>query len=160
VRPPASPLTTFRAPRTTCTVEARFTPTFTGPKAATLFVSGNPGGAVSVGLSGSALGGTVAVAPSNQEFPPIYPGVRTSAKTLTVLNTGSATTGPLTIALGGADAGQFVLLSTTCSNVTLAPNASCTAAVAFLPTSAGSKSAVLTVGGTPARAALSGTGQL
>jgi hypothetical protein len=63
------------------------------------------------------------------------------------------------INLGGKNANQFVKTQT-CGS-TLAPNANCTVSISFKPTSAGTKTATLTVtpsGGTAKTVAISGVG--
>jgi len=67
--------------------------------------------------------------------------------TFTVVNSGGASTGNLTVALGGADKGDFVLTNM-CLGA-LGGTKTCTASVVFKPTSTADKNATLTVSGTP-----------
>src|SRR5262249_54874149 len=68
--------------------------------------------------------------------------------------------GGLTRTVGGADAGQFAVVSTDCP-AALPPNGSCAVGVQLEPTSVGAKSATLTVAASPggsAASTLQGTG--
>lgn len=72
-------------------------------------------------------------------------GKQTPAKTFTITNTA---THPLSITASeivGNDAGQFAILTDTCSNQRLTSNNTCNISVSFQPTSIGSKSAQLQV---------------
>jgi parallel beta-helix repeat protein len=69
--------------------------------------------------------------------------------------------GPLSVALGGAGASAFAIVTNGCSGSTLAPGASCIVSVKFQPTTIGDFSATLTADATPggpAVVALTGTG--
>jgi Regulator of chromosome condensation (RCC1) repeat/Abnormal spindle-like microcephaly-assoc'd, ASPM-SPD-2-Hydin len=81
---------------------------------------------------------------------------------VTVTNSGAEDLTVSAVTLGGPDPAQFVQGSETCTGAPLVPNATCTVMVGFDPTSAGDKSATLTVTrnapGSPAVVTLSGTG--
>ena len=57
----------------------------------------------------------------------------------------AVTFGPGALVISGDDSGDFTLINDNCSSNTLAPAASCTAQIEFLPTAAGSRSAILTI---------------
>ena len=85
----------------------------------------------------------------------------TVSKTFTITNTGGVPTGTLATTLDSGVPGQFGTTADTCAGHTLAGAASCSVTVAFHPTTAGAKTATLTVSATPggsAVASLSGTG--
>lgn len=77
-------------------------------------------------------------------------GQGTSA-TVVVTNTGTATTGPLAISIGGAHANDFAIdnQGTTCAALALAPAASCEVTLMFRPLAAGARAADLTIASNP-----------
>jgi len=107
----------------------------------------------------------ISVNPSSKDFGTVTVG-QFDTNTLTITNSGEA---PLNIgqaSLTGADAGQFGIVSgrDTCSGQTVTGGGTCTIAVAFTPTRAGSPTATLSVPSNdssgPATVLLSGSGQL
>jgi hypothetical protein len=144
-----------------CAVKVVFAPSATGTRSATLTATASPGGSASAKLTGSgAARALLAITPSTFDFGPVVVGSSSDAKTFTVTNTGQGTSGTLTVGLGGTDAANFVIDSTTCG-AKLAIGASCTVSVHFTPPAAkadtATLSAVASPGGT-ATAALQGTG--
>jgi hypothetical protein len=128
-----------------CSVGVHFAPTAAGMQSATLDVSGNPGGSVTVSLSGTgAETGSLAIAPSTNDFGSLIVGSPSAPVTFTVTNKGSAATGAVAVALSGSDADQFAVSADLCSGKTLAPLATCTVAVSASPITPGSKTATLT----------------
>jgi Abnormal spindle-like microcephaly-assoc'd, ASPM-SPD-2-Hydin len=103
---------------------------------------------------------SLSISPSPAAFPGVV-GSTSDPVTFVVRNNGTASSGAVTAALGGTGAAQFIIATNTCSGV-LAGLATCTVAVAYKPTAAGTVTATLTatdatVGSTPATAALNGT---
>jgi hypothetical protein len=146
----------------TCSMKMHFAPTSAGAEKATLGVVGQPGGAVTVSLAGTAIGAGLAWTPASQAFGPTAPGSTSQATTFTLTNSGASQTGMLSVSVAGTDAAQFPPSSDTCSKTTLAAGAKCTVDVAFAPTSTGGASATLQVvdaaaTGMPTTAALTGT---
>lgn len=155
-----APTATY-APGTSCTVSAAFAPLSTGPKATNIYVCDNTSAtARAIGLAGNALApASVTITPGSVDFGNVLVGARSAAARFTVSNPGpgAASLGP--IATGNS---VFALDATTCAS-SLAPLASCTADISFVPTSAGVQNGVLTVpvtnaGSTAATASLQGTG--
>ena len=144
-----------------CTVSVTFTPTATGAHTATLTATASPGGSVTAALSGGgAARALLAISPPSFDYGQVVPGTPAAAKTYTVTNNGLAPSGTLTVALGGTNAGDFVLDSTTCG-AKLAAGASCTVQVHFAPAVTGAADATLSVTASPggtATAGLAGTG--
>jgi hypothetical protein len=143
-----------------CTVLVIFTPTATGPIAATLTVSSSTLGVmpVSVSLNGtgqlsSGLGGS----PALLTFPAVGVGQSSTALPVTISNNSSYAISSLALAVNG----PFLLTQNTCSS-SLTAGANCTAAVIFQPTTSGTATGTLTVSSTsvtvPANVALVGTG--
>ena len=71
-----------------------------------------------------------------------------AGKVFTIRNTGTANliiTG--TPSLAGSGSGQFHITATTCTNANLPPNATCTISVTFKATTAGAKTASISIAG-------------
>ncbi len=152
------------APAATCAIMARFAPTRAGSKQASLTVQASPGGAAVANLVGAAQApASLTLSPPSVDFGAVVlPGMST-AQTFTVQNTGGVASTMLATALSGADAAQFMLSSDGCAGTMVGPGASCTVAVVFKPSAAGTRSASLTVtptGQSALTASLSGLGQV
>lgn len=150
------------APAGTCTVTVRFAPTTTGLKAGTLTVTATPGGMAVAALSGTGIGpGALSMSPTSRDLGSILQGQMSTAFSFTVSNTGGVATSSLTASITGSDASHFMITSDMCTGQTLAPAATCMVSALFQPSSAGAKTASLsvtaTMGGTAA-ATLNGTG--
>ena len=150
------------APSASCTVNATFAPSSTGAKSAGLQAAATPGGTATASLTGTgATPAALAISPAPFDFATHATGTASAFQTFTVTNTGGVDSGTIAVSLTGADADQFATANDTCTGPALAPSASCTVEVAFVPTSTGLKGATLeaiaTPGGT-ASASLSGTG--
>jgi len=103
---------------------------------------------------------SLTISPASAAFPGVV-GMTSDAVTFRVRNSGTASSGAISAALGGTGAVQFAMTDNQCSGV-LAGGATCTIAVVYKPTATGSVTASLTltdatVGFTPATAALNGT---
>jgi hypothetical protein len=85
----------------------------------------------------------VKVAPSALSWSGVPVGASGNSQQVTVTNDSSSTI-PISMAMSGANAGDFLISSTTCG-ATLFAGSSCGAAVAFSPTATGSRSATLTL---------------
>ncbi len=142
-------------PGTSCIVTVAFTPATTGSLAATLTVASSDGsGAVArVSLNGSGLApAQLLFTPTSLAFGGQDLRTTSSSKTLTLTNTGGVATSLSMPVLAGA----YAITANNCGS-TLPAGGSCTIAVQFAPTSAGSQNGSLTVAsatGTPAATAL------
>lgn len=143
-----------------CMVGVVFSPQATGSYTATLTVSSSTVGVAPVQIPLSGSSGNVAavqVLPASLSFAVTGVGATGASQTVTVRNTGTL---PLTN-LVLASSSEFPLSANTCP-ATLAAGASCTAAVAFAPTVAGSRAGAFTVASSAlsssVQASLSGTG--
>ena len=148
----------------TCLMTVSFTPLNVGIKMAALQVYSLTGGFANLGLMGNAVAGAqLSITPGYVQFTRKVNSTTTNNPTLfTIRNIGNDVTGPITVALEGADIGNFQLVVTDCQNITLQRGASCTARVRFVPLAAGNYQPMLTATATPgnkATAILSGTGQ-
>lgn len=129
-----------------CTVQVTFSPTSTGAKSATFNIpSDAPNNTnLTVSLTGTGTQANIGVSPTSKAYGTVSVGA-TSAQTFTVTNSGTATLTIGTVAVGGTNASEFVKGTDTCNGQTLAASGTCTIDVTFTPSSAGSKSATLTI---------------
>lgn len=140
-----------------CAISVTFTPTATGTRTATIYVTDNAANSPqSVTLSGIGVQPTVSLSPSSLTFPAEVVFTISKAQMVTLTNTGSGTL----IISGIAVSGQFTQTNTCGSSV--APGASCTITVKFIPRSKGTLTGKVSVAdnapGSPQNVALSGTG--
>jgi len=149
-----------------CTVSVTFSPTAAGTRTAALtFADNATGSPQSVALSGTGqvASTTLGFNPTSLTFATQNTGTTSAAQPITVTATGNQTVNLTSIALTGANAGDYAISANTCG-ATLAAGASCTVSVTFSPTAAGTRTAALTFAdnatGSPQSVALSGTGQL
>ncbi|HEV2349798.1 MAG TPA: choice-of-anchor D domain-containing protein [Terriglobia bacterium] len=125
-----------------CTISVTFTPAATGARTASLVVSDDGGGSPqSVLLAGSGVvaGPVVSLSSTSLSFPNQVVSTTSPTQTVVLGNQGS---GPLTIssiAVAGADSGDFAIPSDTCplSPSTLAAGNSCAISVTFTPLTTG-----------------------
>ncbi len=146
----------------TCTIALRVAPSALGSRLAVLDVSATPGGTAMASLAGTGIAaGLLAITPTAQAFDPIGVGQLTAAATFTVANHATVPSGPLAVAVVGA-AAEFPIAAggDLCSGQSLAPQGTCTVAVAFAPASLGNRAATLAISGPggATSAALSGQG--
>ena len=136
-------------PLATCEVRVRYAPTALGSHTATASVSASPGGTTNASLFGQGVNpAALSVNPSSLPFPGItLIGDTSPSLSFTVTNNGGGATGLLSINKAGTHAGEFTIVGTTCS--TLAAGGTCTVTVAFLPAARGSRTASITVSGSP-----------
>jgi Abnormal spindle-like microcephaly-assoc'd, ASPM-SPD-2-Hydin len=103
----------------------------------------------------------ISLVPSSLAFGPQTINTTSSPQTVTLTNTGGATSTLSNIVITGADASDFAIKTNTCGP-TLAPNDNCQVSVAFTPLAAGSLSAAMSITdnapGSPQAVGLSGTG--
>ncbi|MGH2689305.1 MAG: choice-of-anchor D domain-containing protein, partial [Actinomycetota bacterium] len=108
------------------------------------------------------IAGTTALgaSPSALSFAGQPTSTSSTQKPVTVSNAGGSSVTITSAAVAGGNAQDFLKASDTCSGATLAPGASCTVGVSFLPTAAGSRSAQLVLANavSPLTVPLSGTG--
>jgi len=149
----------------TCTVDVQFKPTVLGLRDGLLRLQ-----VAGVILADGILKGTadpvntlVITPPTTFAFPDTTATMTSTPHTFVVTNTGTQPSGPIASTLGGTDPTQFSIVTATdtCTGVAVAAGATCNISVVFAPTTAGAKSASLTLTATPggtATATVSGTG--
>jgi outer membrane protein assembly factor BamB len=110
------------------------------------------------------IGGSVTVSPSRLDFGGHVPGTTSSPMQVTLRNSQPATLNVAAATLTGANAGQYLKGTDTCTGAALAAGASCTVQVSFKPTRSGGLPAAITFTddgvGNPQSAALEGLGAI
>lgn len=151
------------AASSTCTINVTFAPAANGSRAASVHMTDNaPGSPQSIALSGT--GGTaspaVTLSTSSLSFGNQTTGVASTAQSVTVTNSGSATLTLTNLAVTGTNASDFTQI-TTCGS-SLAAGGNCTVSVTFTPAASGARSASLSLtdnaSNSPQGVTLSGTG--
>jgi VCBS repeat protein/HYDIN/CFA65/VesB family protein/ASPM-SPD-2-Hydin domain-containing protein len=147
-----------------CTISVTFTPTATGSRAASVSITDDAAGSPqSVSLTGTGVVAAVALSPLTLTFTSQLITTTSAPQTVTLTNSGS---GPLTIssiALSGANIGDFAETNTCpAPAASLAAGTNCTISVVFKPTATGNRVASVTVtdnaNGSPQSVSLTGTG--
>jgi sugar lactone lactonase YvrE len=147
----------------TCTISVTFTPTAVGARASAVLVTDNAANSPqSIALSGTgvATAAVVSLNPTSLTFTSQNTGTTSAAKTVVLTNTGNATLTITSIAVGGANAGDFAQTNTCGASV--AASGTCTISVTFSPTAAGARTASVLLtdnaNGSPQSILLTGTG--
>ena len=148
---------------TSCALRIQFTPAVRGPNAATLSVSSQRAGGASLSLSGTGLAAAqLDVQPTQLTFANAVAVGQSASANLTLRNLGDVALTTPSGSLTGAAAGEFTLDTSACPP-SLAGSGTCAAAVRFLPSVSGVRSANLRLQSAPGGTvdvALSGNGQL
>jgi hypothetical protein len=137
---------TMLSPGGTCTVPVSFLPIATGMRTSVLTVYANvPGGQGTVALSGSATtAAAIVLNPVAATFATTNVGSTSAVVNVTVSNTGGLPSGIQSIALSGAQAGDFHVTANTCG-ASLPSQTGCTVSIVFQPVTPGARTATLTV---------------
>src|SRR3989442_712668 len=153
------------APLASCTFTVTFAPAATGARAATVSISDDAAGRPRAGSpAGTGIAPAVTLAPPNLAFGTQRVSTSSPAQTVTLTNSGTATLSIATVALGGANAGDFAIAAgTTCTNgATVVAGASCVLNLTFTPTAASARTATVSItddaAGSPQSVSLTGTG--
>ncbi len=138
------------APAASCTVTITFAPSIVGGEAATLQVADNAAGSPhTAALTGTGVAPAPAVglSPTSLSFASRVTGSTSAGQAITLTNTGQAALAISAVTLGGANAGDYAIASTTCpiAPATVAPAATCTITVTFTPTATGTRTAAVAV---------------
>lgn len=151
----------------TCTVGVTFTPTGTGARSANLQFTDDASSSPQIlALTGNGLApatpGVTVMPASPIMLPSTTQGVTSAPVVVTVTNSGNASLNISTLALTGANAGDFALASNTCAGVAVAANATCSVGITFTPSGVGARQASLQITdnapASPQTFAISGTG--
>jgi hypothetical protein len=145
-----------------CTISVVFSPVAPGTRSATLMVTDSATNSPqSLALSGTGVV-PVTLAPSSLTYAIQKVGTTSASKTVTVKNNLPVALSFTGVSFTGANPGDFLQTGGTCG-ASLASRATCTITVAFQPSAAGSRTAVLSVADdastSPQTVNLSGTGK-
>ena len=128
----------------TCTISVKFKPTGVGSKNASLTVVAADGaGTKQVLLTGTGVRSAMSVSPTSLSFGNQARGTVSTAKVVTIANTGTVVLPILSVTIGGSNPGQFKQTHNCPAQVSVGGN--CSVSVTFRPTSIGSKSATLRI---------------
>lgn len=148
-----------------CNVVLQFHPDALGTRLGSLHVASNAaGGPADVSLSGVGVmaPSTASLSATGHDFGSIGIGTSSVPWTLLVSDNGPGPIDVSAVTLNGANPADYAILSDSCSGVTLSQGGSCSVALAFQPSAAGSRTAnvVVTHSGdnSPLSAGLSGVG--
>ena len=146
-----------------CTINVAFKPTAAGVQSATLVIGdSDPSSPQTVNLRGT--GTAVRLSATSLGFGPQPVDTTSAPKTVTLTNLGNTPLRIASLTLGGTDAGDFAIQSSSTCAVgnMVAGEGSCTINLAFKPRAAGARSATLVISdsdpGSPQTVSLSGTG--
>src|SRR5450830_833482 len=132
-----------------CTVQATFTPTAAGARAATLTVTHNAtGGSSTVSLNGTGNAtpqATIALSASTVDFGKLLTGTPSTVASITVTNSGQAALNFSSISIGGASAAIITRAGTCAVGTPVAAGGSCSVTVQAAPATAGAIAASLTL---------------
>ena len=145
-----------------CQVFSVFVPNASGTQSGTLsVVDSDPSSPTTVNLSG--VGTALNFSPASLPFGNENIPKTSNPLTLTVTNAGTVAVNFSSIAVGGANLGDFAIQSNTCG-AALAASTNCTLGVTFTPQASGARSATLgftdDAGGSPQLVTLQGNGVL
>ncbi len=144
-----------------CSVTATFTPTASGLRAASISVSDNAvGSPQTAALSGTGIAPAASLSPTSLSFGNQPLGTTSSAKTLTLSNSGNAALNITSITITGTNSTDFA--QTNNCGTSLAQGTSCAINVTFTPGAAGTRQASVSITdnapGSPQTASVTGVG--
>ncbi|MDR3676720.1 MAG: choice-of-anchor D domain-containing protein [Acidobacteriota bacterium] len=145
-----------------CTINVTFAPTAPGTRTATVAISDNATGSPqSVSLTGTGGAPAVNLTVTSLTFGSQTLGTPSAAQPVTLSNTGTATLNISSVAVTGANTGDFAMSSNTCGS-SVAAGANCAISVTFTPAAPGDRTASVTItdnaAGSPQTVSLTGTG--
>lgn len=142
-----------------CTVNVAFAPTSRGMKNASLQITTNPGGMAFASLGGTGLApASLTAAPNTLAFGSLVVGTTSGTITSTFSNPGDLATAAPSVAVSGANAADFAIVSNSCSGA-IPGGDYCIVGIAFTASQTSARSATLTVNaGASAMASVSLTG--
>ena len=134
-------------PSASCTINLTFVPGGLGGRAGSVTIGGpSPIGTRVVVLTGTGLD-PVDASPAFLDYGTMTLWSAHTPKQITVTNSGGAAVTISGVAVSGAAAADFPVMTQTCTASPVAPSGSCTVTVGFTPTGAGSRVATLTISG-------------
>ena len=147
------------ASQTSCTISVSFIPAAPGALSGTLSIQSSQGN-ISVSLAGTGVAPAVTFSAPSITFASQTVGVTSSAQTINLQNTGTATLTGIAISITGTNASDFA--ETTACGTTLTAGSSCAISVVFTSGAVGARTATLQVAdnasGSPQSVPITGTG--
>jgi YVTN family beta-propeller protein len=138
-----------------CTISVTFTPTALGTRTAAVTITDNATGsphAITLGGTGTAVPApTASLSSSNLTFASQQVNTTSAAQIVTLTNTGNAALAITSIAVTGANIGDYAQTNA-CGSSVAANNGNCTISVTFTPTATGARSAAIPSPTTPQEA--------
>ncbi|PYV26998.1 MAG: hypothetical protein DMG27_05145, partial [Acidobacteria bacterium] len=147
-----------------CAINVTFTPTASGARSGAVTITDNASGSPQIAnLTGAGIAPAVSLTPASVSFGNQQVGATSAAQAVTLTNTGTAALSITSIAVTGANSGDFAQTNTCpVSPATLAANGACTISVTFTPAASGARSGALTItdnaSDSPEAVSLTGTG--
>lgn len=133
------------APSSTCLVGVKFMPSALGGRSATLSISDNASDSPQVAsLSGTGTDPVLGLSAPGLSFGDQVINTTSPSQTETITNTGTANLTISSVAVAGANSGDFAKSSDTCTGATVVPTGTCVVNVRVTPSALGSRSASLT----------------
>lgn len=132
------------APAATCAVSVRFQPASAGTKSAAIRFATNALSVPDIALGGAGVAPgspVLSYNPHDVTFAGATVGSSSVERAVVVSNVGTAPMTVGSVALGGADPGDFLLVADGCSLQTLMPSGNCTLLVRFTPAVAATRNA-------------------
>jgi hypothetical protein len=134
-------------PFESCSLTVSFAPSSIGAESATIEIT-SAGATLTIPVTANRLPAPLfTVSPDAVTLNPVVVG-ESYPQTLVVQGTG-AITGPLSVAVSGPNAAEYVVTDDACSGQTVAIGQSCAITVTLTPAATASRKAVLTVAGSP-----------
>jgi hypothetical protein len=145
-----------------CAINVKFTPSVAASESALLTVT-DSAGTQTVDLIGTAVDAPeFSLSAATLPFGNQQESIKGSPMSVTVTNNGNAGLMVSSVAVNGANAGDFAISANTCSAGTVAVNTSCSVSVTFRPTTTGAETASLqftdNAPSSPQSVGLTGTG--
>lgn len=130
-----------------CVIRLAFTPGAPGPASATIRVSEFGFGAVSVAATVSGAGGepTLRIEPAGADIGTVDIGSASQAFHFDVENTSVFTTRIASVAVSGANGGDFAIASENCLDRPFNPGAACSVGMVFSPSEPGRRTAIVEI---------------
>ncbi len=158
---PATPLTISSG--SSAVVSVAFKPTLAGSRSASLSITDNVVGSPhSVALTGTGVGPGISINPTAVTFNNQSVGTTSNANTVTISNTGTANLIISSMALSGANAGDFSITPNGSSQITVGSSSSTIVSIKFTPSGTGLRTATLAINdnatGSPHTVTITGTG--
>jgi hypothetical protein len=146
----------------TCTINVTFTPAAIGNRSAAIAITDSAASSPQgISLTGIGQGASVSLSSSSVTFSGQAVGTTSAAQSVTLTNTGNVALPITSIAVSGANGGDFG--QTNNCGASLAAAAICSVSITFTPTAGGARSAAVTItdsaASSPQVISLQGTGQ-